>query len=131
MIYLQIILTIILALVFTYYTAKIDDVLQEKEQYLYKSDKTIRLLQRIVFSLTVCIADVYLGFIAGLVFNLTFDQIKNKIGAIKYPLFYLGTESNFDTFYSKKMIFYYSQKILTIIALIIFIHLKLNYERIY
>ena len=121
---IKFILIVIFSLLFTYFTAKIDDVHQEKEEYI--TNHTNRWFQRLISVCLVSVLDVYYGALFGLIFWFSFDQIKNRIGVIKQPLFYLGSVSNSDTFFRNNLFLYLLLKIflLTIIIYISWIKLR-------
>ena len=110
---IHIILITLLTFIFAYYTAKIDDIHEEKQEYILS--KTNRFIQRACYSIAICIFNSTLGLYSGILFWFVFDKIKNRIGKIKKPLFYLGIT---DTFFKKYFFLYIIGNILSIFILI-------------
>lgn len=121
---IQFVLIVLFALLFTYFTAKIDDEHQEKEEYILSHNS--RWFQRVIVVSLVMILDLYYGALAGLLFWLFFDQIKNRIGDVKQPLFYLGSVSNNDNFFKNNIYLYIILKIFLLIIIIYISWVKLK-----
>lgn len=121
---IQLISIIFGTLIFTYFTAKIDDEHQEKNENF--KDHNSRFWQRL-FSVLLCgIANIHLGLIAGFTFWLLFDQFKNRVGKVKQPLFYLGTQSKSDKFFKNNLFLYLCLKVFILITIITLIYLWLR-----
>ena len=120
----QLILIIVFSALLTYFTAKIDDEHQEKEQYILSHNS--RWFQRLIIILLVAVSNIHLALIAGFTFWLLFDQFKNRVGKVKQPLFYLGTQSKNDKFFKNNLFLYLCLKTLILITIITLIYLWLR-----
>ena len=110
---------VILTILFIVFTAFIDAEMILKRQYI--DSHRSRWLQRLTFFIAVGLNDFTNGFASALLFSVLFDQVLNIMRGL--PFWYLGTESEWDKFWTKSKWLYVVAKFLMLIASIVLFYI--------
>ena len=116
------IIFLIFCLLFIFFTAKIDAEHIIKEEYIH--DHTSRLIQRMSVGMLLINYNYEYPVILWCLFWTFFDSILNILR--KKPLLYLGTESEYDSFFGNKKLFFIFTKIVTFSIVLLIILNNLN-----
>ena len=114
-------------LIFIFYTAKIDAEHILKEEYI--EDHTSRLIQRMSVGMLLVNYNFEYPILLWCLFWTFFDSILNKLR--KKPLFYLGTVSEYDSFFGNKKLFFIFTKFITILISLVIILNNLKIIKVY
>ena len=106
-------LLLLAALAFVYYTAEIDAQHILKGEFIDKSRKEERFLQRFSVGLLILTFSFTSAIGFALLFWALFDGVLNAKRGLS--IWYLGTESNSDIFFKDNLLMYKVSKVLSLI----------------